>query len=177
MRYVRLAITLLLAIYGVVILRAETPWAFVDNLNLAIHEAGHVVFSPFGETMHWMGGTLLQLLVPLAFCGYFLKEGDEHGASVALWWVGENCWNIATYIRDAEAMELPLVGGGEHDWNTMLTAWGLMGSYVRIADLVHLAGTALFAIAVAWGAVTVLRTPAKAVAFSRTVKPVAARRR
>ena len=177
MRYVRLAITLALALYGVAILRAVEPGAFVDHVNLAIHEAGHLVFAPFGDTMHWLGGTLLQLLVPLAFCIYFVREADEHGASVALWWVAENCWHIAVYIRDAEAMELPLVGGGEHDWNTLLTAWGLMGSYVRIADTVRLVGVGLFVLSIVWGLSSVLRAPARRVPLTTAVRPVAARRR
>ncbi|MCU0619056.1 MAG: hypothetical protein MUF40_04005 [Gemmatimonadaceae bacterium] len=177
MRYLRLAITLALALYGVSILRAVEPGAFIDHVNLAIHEAGHVVFAPFGDTFHWLGGTLLQLLVPLAFCVYFIRESDEHGASVALWWVAENCWHIAIYIRDAEAMELPLVGGGEHDWNTLLTAWGLIGSSGRIADLVRLAGMGLFALSIVWGLSSVLRAPSRTVPLAKTVRPVVARRR
>lgn len=179
MRFVRLAITIALAAYGVAIVRSPEPWAFVDHVNLAIHEAGHVVFSPFGETMHWLGGTLLQLLVPLVFCAYFVREGDEHGASVALWWVGENCWNISTYIRDAEAMELPLVGGGEHDWNTLLTAWGMMRSYVQIADAVRGVGVLLVVLSVLWGLSAVLRGRATTAVPKgwRPVPGAAARRR
>ncbi|MCU0626656.1 MAG: hypothetical protein MUF21_09275 [Gemmatimonadaceae bacterium] len=179
MRLVRLAITLALAAYGAVLLMEVTPWAVVDHVNLAIHEAGHIVFLPFGDTMHWLGGTLLQLLVPLVFCIYFWRAADEHGASVALWWVGENCWNIALYIRDAEAMELPLVGGGEHDWNTLLTAWGVMDRYVQIADTVRMTGTALFALSIMWGLAALWRGPTS-VAAPRMLRPApgaAARRR
>jgi len=39
---------------------------------------------------------------------------------VALWWVAQNLWNISVYVKDARAEELPLVGGGEHDWNYLL---------------------------------------------------------
>jgi hypothetical protein len=30
-------------------------------------------------------------------------------------------------------MELPLVGGGDHDWNTILSRWGLLQSDAQIA--------------------------------------------
>lgn len=151
MKLVRIAITLGLAAYAAAILHAAEPWALVDNVNLAIHEAGHVVFSPFGETLQLLGGTMLQFLVPLAFGIYFLRENDEHGASVALWWVGENCWYTAHYIRDAAAMELPLVGGGEHDWRLLLTQWDMLDAHARLADLVHATGVGLVVVATVWG--------------------------
>jgi hypothetical protein len=44
------------------------------------------------------------------------RQGDRHGATVPLWWLGQNCWNISVYIKDPRAQELPLVGGGEHDY-------------------------------------------------------------
>ena len=86
-RLFRLALTLLLALWGWSIQRRplERGW-FVQNVNLAIHEAGHIVFLPFGEFMHFLGGSLFQLLVPLAFAAYFWRRGDQHAATVALWW-------------------------------------------------------------------------------------------
>ena len=64
------------------------------------------MFSPFGEFMQFLGGTLFQLIMPAAFVGYFLRR-DRHAASVALWWIAQNLWNISVYIRDARAQELP----------------------------------------------------------------------
>lgn len=54
--------------------------------------------------MQGAGGTLFQLIVPLAFVVYFWRRGDRHAASVPLWWVGQNCWNIARYVADAHAI-------------------------------------------------------------------------
>src|SRR5690242_16706457 len=34
----------------------------IDFANLAIHEAGHPLFSPFGYTMNILGGTLSELI-------------------------------------------------------------------------------------------------------------------
>ena len=96
-----------------------------------------------------LGGTLLQLLMPLAFVAYFQRRRDRHAASVALWWVGQNCWNIARYIADARAQELPLVGGGEHDWAFLLGTWGRLARDQVIARDVRLLGWVLV-IAATW---------------------------
>ena len=48
-------------------------------------------------------------------------------------WFFENWLNIARYMADARTMELPLVGGGDHDWNTILGRWNLLAYDTRIA--------------------------------------------
>jgi len=53
---VRFAALVLIAIYAVARLRNPEYWDPLDDLNLAIHEAGHLVFSAFGETMTILGG-------------------------------------------------------------------------------------------------------------------------
>ena len=72
-------------------------------------------------------------MMPLMFAGYFWRRSDRHAASVALWWVAQNLGHIATYVADARAQELPLVGGGEHDWNYLLERTGLLSSDLGIA--------------------------------------------
>ena len=96
----------------------------MDSVDLPIHETGHSCSRPFGEFVQFLGGTLFQLIMPSVFVGYFLRRKDRHAASVALWWVAQNFWNISVYIRDARAQELPLVGGGEHDWAYLLGRLG-----------------------------------------------------
>ena len=44
----------------------------LDFVNLAFHEAGHLFLAPFGETLHYLGGTLGQLAVPFVLGGYYL---------------------------------------------------------------------------------------------------------
>jgi|SRR5215207_109732 len=158
----RLALTLVLAVYGVVCLRHPGEFRLIDNVNLAIHETGHLVFAPFGEFVHALGGTLFQLLMPAAFVGYFLRRGDRHAASVALWWVGESCWNVAVYVADARAQLLPLVGGGEHDWAYLLAELGWLSRDAQVARAVHLAGVVIFVLAVAWGLLAALGDPTPA---------------
>ncbi|MCL7972182.1 MAG: hypothetical protein M8866_08885, partial [marine benthic group bacterium] len=54
---------------------------FLDGVNLLVHEAGHVVFSPLGETMAVAGGTILQLAFPLAFMVSFWSRGQRFAAA------------------------------------------------------------------------------------------------
>ena len=123
----------------------------LDGVDLAIHETGHLVFGPFGEFIGFAGGTMFQLIMPALFAGYFWRRGDKHAASVALWWVGQNCGHIATYVADARAQELPLVGGGEHDWFYLLSATGHLPHDLGIARTIRAAGLLLVVGASAWG--------------------------
>ena len=150
-RAARLVLTLLLAAYGISCLRHPAEFRIVDNVNLPIHETGHLVFAPFGDFVQALGGTLFELIVPAVFLGYFVTRRDRHAASVALWWIAENLWYIAVYVADARRQALPLVGGGEHDWAYILSEMGLMHRDVAIGHTVHAWGVALFVVATVWG--------------------------
>ena len=134
-RAARVTLTLALAAYGISYARDPGAGRLLDGVDLAIHETGHLVFGAFGEFVQFAGGTIMQLLMPLAFVGYFLRRRDPHAATVALWWVAQNLWNISVYVADARAQELPLVGGGEHDWAYMLGRLGWMHVRVWSTDL------------------------------------------
>jgi hypothetical protein len=110
---------------------------FVDGANLLIHEAGHMVFMPFGQTLHMVGGTFWQLVAPLAAACYFLWQRNPYAAAAMGLWFGESLMYTAVYMGDAMAMELPLVGGGIHDWNWLLYRVGLLGQCRTLAFAVH----------------------------------------
>ncbi|MGH7664240.1 MAG: hypothetical protein ACRENI_08105 [Gemmatimonadaceae bacterium] len=147
-RYARLAFAALLAVYGVACLRHPERYRLLDSVDLAIHETGHLVFAAFGEFIGFAGGTLFQIIVPLVFVGYFLRRGDRYAAAVPLWWVAQNLWNISVYVRDARSQELPLAGGGEHDWMYLLSSLGLMQSDQVIADALHAVGVVVFGLSI-----------------------------
>jgi hypothetical protein len=144
-RWWRRALVLGLTAYGVVCLRSPETFTLVDAVNLGIHETGHLVFAPLGELMHFLGGTLLQLCFPLLFVGHFLRLGDRFAAHIVLWWVAQNLWNVSVYVADARAMQLPLVGGGEHDWAYLLGRAGWLPHDQLLSALIHLAGVVVFA--------------------------------
>jgi hypothetical protein len=147
----RLGLTVILAIYGFVILRNPGAGSLMDSVDLPIHETGHLVFSPLGEFMQFLGGTLFQLIMPAVFVGYFLKREDKHAASVALWWVAQNFWNVSVYVKDARAQELDLVGGGEHDWAYLLGQLGWLKQDQRIGQFVWLVGVLVYLVAIGGG--------------------------
>jgi hypothetical protein len=140
-----------LAVYGWRCLQTPGTYRWLDSLDLAIHETGHLVFAFGGDLVTVLGGTLLQLTVPAAFVVALWRRGDHHGATVPLWWLGQNCWNISVYIRDARAQELPLVGGGEHDWAILLGQVGWLERDHAVGQAVWLAGIVLYGVAVVLG--------------------------
>jgi len=136
-----------------------SDWSFIDYVNLPFHEAGHIFFSPFGSTLHILGGTLGELLVPALLCGYFIvKDRRPPGAAFCFWWFGENFIYIARYMADARDLDLPLVGGGDHDWNELFHRFGLLSepSVARVSSLTHLLGVVLMLLGLAWLAVFAL---------------------
>jgi hypothetical protein len=108
----------------------------VSDINTAIHEFGHYLFMPFGETMMILGGSLFQVLFPLIFVGYFLfgprKTRDSHAAMACLWWASINLLEVAIYAADSRAGQLMLINGQTgsesdgHDWYNLFTKWGLL---------------------------------------------------
>jgi hypothetical protein len=144
-------LTLVLAGYGWLCLVSPGAYRWLDSLDLAIHETGHLVFCFDGEVLAVLGGTLFQLIVPAAFAVALWRRGDRHGATVPLWWLGQNCWNISVYIRDARAQELPLVGAGEHDWAFLLDRAGWLERDQGIGGAVYFAGVVLYTVAIVSG--------------------------
>lgn len=149
----------MLVLYGLFLLFRPGHYGWLDSVDLAIHETGHLVFAPFGELVTVMGGTLMQILLPAVFVAYFARRGDAHAASVALWWVAQSLWNVSVYVGDAQAQELPLVGGGEHDWAYLLDAFGVLRHDREIATAVRLLGAAVFGLATIRGFATAGRAP------------------
>lgn len=147
----RAALTVVLAGYGWLCLSSPGTYRWLDSLDLAIHETGHLVFAFGGEVLTLLGGTLFQLIIPAAFALALWRRGDRHGATVPLWWLGQNCWNISVYMKDARTQDLPLVGGGEHDWAILLDRAGWLERDQAVGGAVYLTGVVLYAIAIVSG--------------------------
>lgn len=118
-------------------------WHLIDGVNLVVHEAGHVVFMPFGGLLTVAGGSLFQVIVPAVFVAYFYRRGQIYSAALVLFWVGESLLNVSVYAGDALALQLPLLGGEDsiHDWNYLLSSTGLLPSTHKIAASIRIAGT------------------------------------
>ena len=141
----------------------QNPWgigqSWMHNINLVFHEAGHVVFRPFGWFMTILGGTLGQLIMPAVVIGVFLfKQRNTFGAAVGLWWLGQSFMDCAPYIDDALEQKLVLLGGhtgadapGNHDWNNILGEFDVLERHREYATLADGVGTLLIILALVWG--------------------------
>jgi hypothetical protein len=105
----------------------------LDHANLLFHEAGHPIVGLFSSRLEPYGGTIGQLVFPCALAVSFWRKGQPFGVAGAGIWFFENWLNIARYMADARALQLPLVGGGDHDWNTILNRWNILQFDTRIA--------------------------------------------
>lgn len=131
-------------------------YLFIDNVNLPIHEGGHLLFGWFGNRMLTIwGGTILQWAVPLMLAIYFFTQRQIYGFAFCLFFFFENWLYTATYMADARAMVLPLVTVGnpdmaEHDWNTIFTWMGVLqydtviGGVVRFGGWLGMLGTSVW---------------------------------
>jgi hypothetical protein len=140
----------------------DGAFLLLDYVNLPVHEAGHLLFSVFGPTPAVWGGTLLQLIMPAAFGLYFRRLGDAPGALFGAFWLGESLLYSSTYIGDARAMALPLVGGGGHDWNIILSDLGLLAADRMISDIVRFVGWLFLALSFLWFVDRGRKSPARA---------------
>jgi hypothetical protein len=149
--YLRLAFAAVLALLSWHAFRDDLGYVpLLSDVDLAIHEFGHMLFMPFGiqflgNTMMILGGSLTQVAFPLIFVGYFLRKHkdaprrDVFAAMVCLWWSGINLLSVAIYCADSRAGQLMLLDGltGQesdgHDWNNLLTRWGLLQHDLVIA--------------------------------------------
>ncbi len=138
-----------LAFYGLFFLHVLTDgddFLIIDTANLIVHEAGHLLFGWLGRTPGLWGGTLLELLVPLALLVHFAYHRQTTGAAFAAFFLFENLLYISVYMADARAQVLPLVTVGDpeavegHDWFLIFSGWGLLQYDLAIARVVRVAG-------------------------------------
>ena len=138
--------------------------SFLHLPNLIFHEAGHVLFSAFGRFMTVLGGSLLQVLVPVICAGTFLyQQDDRFAAAVCTWWAGQNLVDLAPYIADARRLKLVLLGGRTgaevegHDWEYLLTSLGWMHLDHALGRAAQVAGTLVMISALAWAIASIVR--------------------
>ena len=139
--------------------------SFMHRVDLVFHEAGHILFIPFGRFMTILGGSLGQLLMPIIVgAALVISNKDNFGGSLGLWWLGQSLMDLAPYIGDARALQLQLLGGGTgqdrpdaHDWENILRDLNLIERDTRIAAGADWLGTLLMLTALVWGAYILLQ--------------------
>jgi hypothetical protein len=145
--YPRLIFAVLLTIYFLWIAYDPMQGSFLDNVDLPVHETGHLLFTPLGEFMMIAGGSLFQVIFLAVFVGYFYWRRQYYSAAIVFFWVGQSILNVWVYAADAVVMQLVLTSGftgtegSFHDWNYLLTETGLIGSVKTVAGVIRLLGT------------------------------------
>ena len=128
----------------------RSGFLILDYVNLIIHEGGHFFFSWFGETIHILGGTLGELIVPLLCAAYFFWKRETTAVAFSSFWFFENFPYIGTYMADARSNSLPLVGSDLSDWAILFGRWGLLVQDQKIGRIMHILGWLGMIATVAW---------------------------
>ena len=137
--------------------RIETVLFPLSSLDVAFHEAGHLILGFFGsEFLMVAGGTLMQLAMPSACLAHFIVHESPAGMGFCLFWIGLNLAEISLYAADAQAQALILITGmsgregGGHDWAFMLGRLGLTKHCVGAGEIFFFAGVWLMVFAAGW---------------------------
>jgi len=155
---VRAGLVLLLFGWGIIGALHYEVFLPLHAVNLMFHECGHLFFGIFGnDTLTVLGGSLMQLAIPCLVTGYFLMKRELFSGAITFFWVGQNFLDIAVYVKDARALALPLVSIGDgavgngHDWNYLLSHWGVLPYDIEIAKGLLTIGWLFFFLSLALG--------------------------
>ena len=150
----RAVLLVYLAWVGVRHLRDPFYASLFGGITLGIHELGHVLFGFAGRFLGTVGGSIAQVAAPAAAAWLLWWQRDYFGIAVGGAWEAFSLWNLATYVGDARARELPLVGltaDPVHDWNWLLSTMGILGWDRALAGLTRLAAFFIWAASMAFG--------------------------
>ena len=161
--WLRMVLLVAFAVWALVLISldhrsGEMGASFLHGPLLVFHEAGHVLFRPFGEWSMVLGGTLGQLLMPAIVVVAFLwKNRDPFGAAIGLWLLGVSLLDVAPYMHDALDPQLMLLSGatgedGGHDWIYLFNSMGLLQRAPLIGALTHKLGALVILLALGWAA-------------------------
>ena len=131
MKYVgisKLLVGFTLVFNALVQIANNQTWWFIQNVNLIFHEAGHIIFIFFGETLHILGGSFLEILIPVSVVIHFYLNKYYFSAAVTCWWSATAFLSVSIYASDASARILPLITGdvASHDWYNLLLKFNLL---------------------------------------------------
>ena len=134
---------------------------FLGKIILPWHEAGHVIFRPFGRFMTILGGTLAQHHFPILLgLALLVKRRDPFGASLAFWLLGYSVIYTGWYMHDAGDPQAMMVNGqssAETDGHDFINIFSDMGGWwllhaTTIGVVVGRIGEAMMCMGLGWGA-------------------------
>jgi hypothetical protein len=156
----RVALLVAVALWGIGVVfgRMTDPAGVLHLTVILFHEAGHIFFAPFGETVRVAGGTLGQLLIPFVCAVALHRRGDNFGAAIAAAWLALSLIDASVYAYDAADPVLPLIGGGTgadsfHDFVFLFERTGQLAHARGWAVCMKVVGGLALSASLAWGAV------------------------
>jgi hypothetical protein len=161
--WIRISGLCFIALWSIPIARADVTTGsicsgFVHMPYLMMHEAGHIVFAIFGTFMGVLGGSLMQVLLPLVGAlSMLLRKRATIAAAVCVWCSGVGFVDVAPYIYDAQSPKLMLTSGATgrdsfHDWRFLLDAFDWVRFSKPFGMLAYWIGIAIMLLALSWGA-------------------------
>ena len=119
--YVKGVLFILAAIY--LFLSAVNFWYYPLMFpDYMIHESGHILFRPLGHFIATLGGSFIQVAVPLFTSFYFLRQGSGFASAIFFVWAGGSLHYVGWYVSDAKKMgsDYHMDSVSYHDWSYIL---------------------------------------------------------
>jgi hypothetical protein len=133
--------------------RSRSPFVIwvIDTIDLFIHETGHLVFRIFGRFIYFLGGSLFQIIIPVATVLVFARS-TLRSLPFTLYWTGQSIVNVSIYIGDAPSQRLHLISHAAiHDWRWLLNYMGTMEYAEDIAMIVNITGLLTCCVGIGFG--------------------------
>jgi hypothetical protein len=129
----------------------------IDIVDLFIHETGHLIFGIFGRFIGFLGGSLFQVIIPIATVIVFGRS-NLRSIPFTFYWTGQSIINVSIYIGDAPYQRLQLISRAAiHDWRWILNHMGMMEYAGEIALIVNILGLFICCIGIGIGIYFVLK--------------------
>jgi len=148
-----------------------------SGITLAFHEMGHLLFAWAPHFVMSLMGSGMQVLIPIVVIVIFRRQEDYFGVAVGGFWLSFSLFELARYVGDARAMELPLVGFSsepEHDWHYLLGAMHMLPADHFFAFLIRLAAFVIGAASITFAVwlLNEMRKPKPVIRPSATISPL-----
>jgi len=145
--YFYIPVTILISIFAINKIINPDFWGTpLSDFILGTHEAGHLLFSYFGRFITILGGSLLEIILPVSCVIYFCLKRRYYDAGFCLVWLAYCLFEIGTYMADAQKLVLPLLTDGfsaktaSHDWLNLFSMMGILDMSLAIANFVRICG-------------------------------------
>jgi hypothetical protein len=135
-------------------------------LTIGPHEAGHLICNPFGVLIMFLGGSIWQVLMWLLLGMWSLFARKQMSVALLMFTItGHSFINLAQYIGDAQAKQMPLLFGmdsSHHDWANILGMLNLLPFDGALALLSTLIGVIVVVGCIGIGILTAWLLPRQA---------------